>query len=168
MIRDPGPWTKELRRAISRCERSWLKYPQASEEWLALEAEKAVFLSAFIIRKLMDSSRLLPAVKNQTVPVSIVGAQRSLAELPRYLSWHDAHEYYDFDTDSDRDLPLRDLVNRLIHSYAFLVVGAYDGGATDPAGFYFNSDENRRRELLYINWDAYKIAARLVEHGASS
>ena len=142
-----------------------MKNPQASEDWLALQAERAVFVSAFVVRKLMEGHKLVPAVENSTVSVGIVAAQRTLAELPNYLSWHDADEYYDFDTFSDGDLPLRHLVNGLIHSYAFLVVGAYDGGATDPAGFFFNSDKNRLNELLYVTWEDYKVAIGRVEQG---
>jgi hypothetical protein len=144
-----------------------VKHPEASEEWLALQAEKAVFLSAFIIRKLMDSNRLAPALAELPVPVDVVDRQRPGAVLPIYLSWRDADEYYDFDTNLHRKLPLRSLVNRLIHSYAFLVVGAYDGDATDPSAFFFNSDKTSG-ELFHVQWEEYKLAVQLVRRGTIS
>jgi hypothetical protein len=50
----------------------------------------------------------------------------------------------------------------LIHSYVFLVVGAYDSGVDGPFGFYLNSDKRRERELRYLDWESYKQIVRAV------
>ena len=165
VIRDPQPWTEELRRTISQCERSWAANLHASEEWLTLQAEKAVFVSAFIIRKLMDSNKFEPHVKQLSVTAGLVSIRQPAAELPSYLTWQEVDEYYDFERISELALRLRDLVNRLIHSYAFLVVGAYDSSVDDPFGFYFNSDHTRIDELLYLEWATYKEVVRRAEDG---
>jgi hypothetical protein len=72
---ESGPWKQELFRTVHRCEREFaalgrLRRPSAWDEAVrGQRAEKAVFLSAFIIRKLMDSDRLSVQVADSEVPV---------------------------------------------------------------------------------------------------
>jgi hypothetical protein len=165
VIQDSQPWTEELSHAITSCEQSWIENPQASVEWLTLQAEKAVFITAFIIRKLMDSKRIEEHVCNSSIDVGVTQVQSATMEFPSYLTWQELDRYYDFDASANRRLSLRQLTNQLIHSYAFLVVGAYDNGVNDPYGFYFNSDNTRKNELLYLDWQGYKNIIRSVKRG---
>jgi hypothetical protein len=124
-----------------------------------------VFISAFIIRKLMDSRRIEEHVCHSSVDVEVVQVQSPTMEFPSYLTWKELGGYYNFDSSTSRRLSLRQLSNQLIHSYAFLVVGAYDSGVDNPFGFYFNSDKTRMNELLYLDWQGYKEIIRRVERG---
>src|SRR5690242_15565248 len=110
VIQDARPWKEELVDEIERCELSWTEHPDRSIEWLTLQAERAVFLSAFIIRKLMDSGKLAPEVESLNVRVGVSPA--TVMPSVEYLSWDALDQHYDFDMSvPDKDLSLRRLVS---------------------------------------------------------
>lgn len=160
------PWTEELADAISRCEQAWQEHPEASIDWLTLQAEKAVFLTAFIARKLMDSGRVPAGVCGRSVEVGVVEPHPAVSERSGYISWRELDSIYNFDSGATRRLSLRQLFDQMIHSHVFLVVGAYDSGVDDPYGLYFNSDKRHEHELLYLDWETYKQLIGAVERGA--
>jgi hypothetical protein len=163
VIQDPLPWTEELADAISRCEQAWREHPGASTDWLTLQAEKAVFLTAFVARKLMDSGRVPAGICGRSVEVGLVEPHSAVGVHIGYVSWRELDSIYDFDTGATRRLSMRQLFDQLIHSYVFLVVGAYDSSVDDPYGLYFNSDRSRDHELLYLGWETYKQLIGAVE-----
>ena len=168
MIQNSLPWAEELSDAIARCEQAWFDHPDASIDWLTLQAEKAVFLTAFIARKLMDSGRVTTEVGGRSIDVGVIEPHPAVMDRLGYVSWQELDRLYDFETGATRRLSFRRLLDQLIHSHVFLVVGAYDSGLDDPYGLYFNSDKNRERELLYLDWETYKQHIRLVEKEATS
>ena len=162
VIWDSGPWKQELVRTVDRCEREYqqLSRQRALPDWEQRvhhqRAEKAVFLSAFIIRKLMDSLRLSVEVEDGVIEV-LRYPLRNMGDAPHSTNWDRIHEFYDLDSPRRNDVPVRHLINWIIHSFVFLLEVRSDlaGGQVFEA-FYVNSDRTRKSDLLRIHWAEYR------------
>lgn len=163
MISDSGPWKQELQRTIDRCEREYQQLsrqrhlPEWEQRVLNQRAEKAVFLSAFIVRKLADSLRLSVEVEDSNIKVTRYPS-RNPEEGPHSTNWDRIHQFYDLDSPRPDRVPVRHLINWIIHSFAFLheVRSDLAGGAVLEA-FYVNSDRTRKKDLLRVGWADYRV-----------
>jgi hypothetical protein len=127
-----------------------------------MQMEKAVFLSAFIIRKLIDSNRLSEEVEKSKTPVQIHPLTDPDA-APDSMNWEKIDDFYDLDHAEMRSVPLRELINWLIHSFTLLIdVRSAHAGGLIPTGFWCNSDRTRRRELVRVGWTDYQELLRRV------
>jgi hypothetical protein len=100
-----------------------------------MQMEKAVFLSAFIIRKLIDSNRLSKEVEKSGTPVQI-HLLRDPDAAPDSMNWEKIDDFYDLDHAEMRSVPLRELVNWPIHSFTLLIdVQSDHAGGLIPTGF---------------------------------
>ena len=157
-----GPWKMELRRLVDRCER---QYQQMSRVPLhgwwedavqLMQLEKAVFFSAFIVRKLAESGRLSMQAEALAVPVKTFSA-RDPAMAPDPGNWDQLERFYNLDAGREQSVPMRLLINWVIHSFAFLVEVRSDlAGGSVPAGFWCNSDRSRAREVVRVGWKEYR------------
>jgi hypothetical protein len=79
------------------------------------------------------------------------------------MNWEKIDRFYDLDHPQMRSVPLRQLVNWLVHSFTFLIeVRSDHTGGLVPTGFWCNSDRTRRRELVHVGWSEYKELVRRV------
>jgi hypothetical protein len=170
MMWESGPWKLELYRLVLRCERQYNQLSRVPhKDWWegavqTMQMEKAVFLSAFIVRKLIDSNRLSTQVEESQTQVQI-HPLLDPAVAPDFMNWEKIETFYDLDHAHVRSVPLRDLVNWLIHSFTFLIeVRSDHAGGSVPTGFWCNSDRTRRRELVRVGWTDYKELLRRVIH----
>jgi hypothetical protein len=181
MMWESGPWKLELYRLVLRCERQFNQLSRVPhKDWWedavqTMQMEKAVFLSAFIVRKLIDSNRLSMQVEESQTQVQI----HPLLDpdvAPDSMNWEKIERFYDLDHAQVRSVPLRQLVNWLIHSFTFLIdVRSDHAGGLVPTGFWCNSDRTRRSrktpgggilpgELVRVGWTDYKELLRRAIH----
>jgi hypothetical protein len=146
---ESGPWKQELFRTIERCEREFAalgRLPRPSAWDAAMRgqrAEKAVFLSAFIIRKLMDSGRLSIQVEDSAVPV-LRSSVRADQGAPDLMNWEQLDRFYDIDNGLKAAVRLRHLTNWIVHSFVFLPEVESDHAGSDRlSAFWCNSDRTR-------------------------
>jgi hypothetical protein len=170
MMWQSGPWKLELYRLVLRCERQFNQLSRVRDQtWWEdavqnLQMEKAVFLSAFIVRKLIDSNRLSMQVEESQAQVQI-HPPLDPEIAPDSMNWEKIERFYDVDHPDVQSVPLRQLVNWLIHSFTFLIdVRSDHAGGLVPAGFWCNSDRTRRHELVRVGWTDYKELLRRVIH----
>jgi hypothetical protein len=141
MMWQSGPWKLELYRLVLGCERKYNKLSRLrnggwwEDAVQGMQMEKAVFLSAFIVRKLIDSNRLSMQVEEPQTQVQI-HALLDPDVAPDSMNWEKIERFYDLDDAHVRSVPLRDLVNWLIHSFTFLIdVRSDQAGGLVPTGF---------------------------------
>jgi hypothetical protein len=164
-----GPWKLELGRLIRRCEDTYVQMSRMREQtWWedavqTMQMEKAVFLSAFITRKLVDSERLSMQVEATTLRVEAFLA-RDPDIAPRPDNWENLDRFYDLDKGHARDVQMRQLVNWIIHSFAFIVEVRSDHASGHvPVAFWCNSDRTRVKEILRVPWVEYKRLLTAVQ-----
>lgn len=153
MIFESYPWKQDLLRR----KRMFIKYNTVEQlenrnaaAYTALE--KAIFYSAFIIRKLIDcKSKLSDDADNYAIAVK---KHKPLREINRNRNWPDIQNH-DFEHSESETVKGRDICNWLIHSYVFFF-GYNEEGTVE--GFFVASDRERNNFLCYVeikDWLAY-------------
>jgi hypothetical protein len=133
----------------------------AEDDWTRrcrdMQMERAVFLTAFIVRKLMESGKLSLQVETRTIEVMSYPIRDR--RLPDSMNWERIERLYDLTKEQAKRVRLRDLLNWIIHTYVWVERAETDhAGGAYFTGFYCNSDRTRGLELLYVPWSAYKRA----------
>ena len=138
MISDSEPWKKELGRfagAIRELRRS----PEWTETY-SFRVEKAVMLGFFIIRRLIESSKLTEEVMAHELRTI---RYPNLGSVPDLMNWQELDRHFNFEAASPRRVPLKQFYNQAIHSFVFI---PYRGGR-GAAGVFVASDWERKRAL---------------------
>jgi hypothetical protein len=168
VIWESAPWKVDLIRTVDMCESQFSRMSRVKHlsSWAAVvrdqQVEKAVFLSAFIVRKLMDSHRLSAEVEDGEVHVKMF-PPGTAERVPDSLNYDRLTDFYDMEKGRRASVPLRQLVNWIIHSYVFVHEVRSDlAGGSLVVGFYFNSDLSRDRQLVRIDWVEYRRVLRDV------
>jgi len=164
MIWESHPWRDELERIADRFD-SWRDRYDAEDEQTSFEQERDAFLSAFILRKLIEAKKLPNSLVAATVNVD---AYPLIERVPDHMNWHRLEEFYDWERPGKRTLAVEQLCNQFIHSFIFTVETSYDEG--DPPstpvglrGFLVSSDRQRSSVLLRVHLDDYlQILRRAV------
>lgn len=152
MIYESYPWKQDLLRR----RRLILKYNCGNvieDERAYTVIEKAVFYSAFIIRKLLDCRlKVSDAVDNYKFTVKWFIPKKPMDLMHRWVE-EDTHDLEHEMTEDAR--PGRDICNWLIHSFVFLF-GYNEDNKIDS--FYVSSDFDKDKRLYRIelsDWMAY-------------
>ncbi|MCS3702589.1 hypothetical protein [Salinibacter ruber] len=142
MIWESSYWKEDLLETADYLE-SWLERTDWSEEQL-VDFEKAVFMSAYSVRKLSDSYKLSEETKSDTIQAIKYPCQAERVNLMN--SW-EYWDLYDLENGTPISLSIRKLCNQLIHSFVFL---AESEGPEDEilSTILFNSDYTKE-DLLY-------------------
>ena len=106
--------------------------------------EKAIFYSAFILRKLIDCHGKLSDEADQYV--INIEKFKPLKEVDFIHRWHD-EETHDWDHPQNGTVKGREICNWLIHSYMFFF--SFNEEGTVEA-YYVTSDYDRNKTLYYI------------------
>jgi len=151
MIWDSSPWKRDLARLAEslrhrKSQRRW------SERSLA-RVEQEIFLSAYIVRKLLDSNKLSDEVASSSLRGR---AYKHCGGTVDIINWHKIDELYDLSSGEEINLGLRDFCNQIIHSFVFMLLTT-----NGLEGFYVASDRDKSSRLLYFDIDV--VINTLVE-----
>ena len=146
MVYESYPWKQDLLRR----KRLFLKYNtveqfERNEEASYTVLEKAVFYSAFIIRKLIDCRGKLSDEADQYTICS--KAYSPLKEVNTVNRWPDENTH-DWDNYQKKNVKGKDICNWLIHSYMFFFSYSEEGLVD---GFLVTSDYDRNKFLYHID-----------------
>ena len=121
-------------------------------EQALIAVEKFAFLSAFIIRKLLEAKKLSDEL--ESVKVSVRKFERiNFDREITYLNWDHVEQFYDLTDPVSDNISVRTLCNMLIHSFIFL---ADDTKETPEINIMlFNSDFTKDKALYEIDLATY-------------
>lgn len=146
MVYESYPWKQDLMRR----KRLIQKYNTAKRFDLDYDAtytviEKAIFYSAFIIRKLIDCrGKLSDDADNYSIHVKSIKPLKRVDNLHRWPE-EDSH---DWGNEKNQTVAGKDVCNWLIHSYIFFVAFEENGPIVD---FCVSSDYDRNKILYKIS-----------------
>jgi hypothetical protein len=154
MIWESKPWKDELLATARFLKRGHLKRRSARRDF---EIERAVFTSAYVMRKLWQSGKLSTTWKKRSSKCIFF---KTNGELVDQLNWHRIDEFYDLERPKNVSLSALELCNRLIHSFVFV---PDEGPRRSIAGFFLASDQSRHHGLWYL--ELSELLALLTETG---
>ena len=154
MICESYPWKRDLmrRRSLILRYNTAEKLPHYDADKTYTIIEKAIFYSAFIIRKLIDCpGKMSDEVDHYRIKVEARTPLKKIDILNRWPD-EDSHDWEHFST---REVDAKDVCNWLIHSFIFSL-------CTDESeafvGFFVASDYDRNKLLYYVklqDWITY-------------
>ncbi len=146
MVYESYPWKQDLLRR----KRLFLKYNtveqfEKNEDAAYTALEKAVFYSAFIIRKLIDCrGKLSDDADKYALPVEKYAPRKEVNALNRWPD-EDTHDWGQPNREAAQG---KDVCNWLIHSYMFFFKFNKENTIS---GFFITSDYDRNKSLYYIS-----------------
>lgn len=150
MIYESYPWKQDLQRRKNLM----LKYNTAerfesNSESTYTVIEKAIFYSAFIIRKLIDcGTKLSDEAEKYTLKASTIKPLKRIDKLHRQPD----ERSYDWEKEKNVTVSGKNVCNWLIHSYVFFVVFNEDDVIES---FCVSSDFDRNKNLYRISIDEW-------------
>lgn len=153
MIENSTLWKEDLKRYRDEFIRYNVLEHLLTEDDHAFDyLQRAVFYSAFIIRKLLDSpGKVSDAVDNYLLKVNSINTKKRFDVL-----YADPDEYsHDWDHPQTMEKPGREVCNWLIHSFLFNF-SVDDNGIAN--GFIVSTDKDRNKRLYHVdieNWLSY-------------
>lgn len=148
MVYESYPWKQDLRRR----KRLIQKYNTAerfehNDDTTYTVIEKAIFYSAFIIRKLIDCrGKLSDEADNYSIHVKSIKPLKRVDNLHRWPE-EDSH---DWENEKNQTVAGKDVCNWLIHSYLFFAEFVENG---PMLSFCVSSDYDRNKMLYKITID---------------
>ena len=157
MIYNSYIWKKDLNKQLEIIRENNIIQKLSKEESFD-EIEKAIFLSGFMIRKLMDSrTKVTDHIDNLSILIEVMDATDS----PTILNAHRIEQHYDLEKRDHVAISLRNICNMLIHSFVFeFSIG--DNELID--GFYIVADRNKDKALYYVALDQWADAISTIVH----
>jgi len=144
MIYDSYPWKSELkkiRKYLKKC--NWYDELGNANDIKRFHFEKNLFYSAFIIRKLIESDRTSDYIDNMSIRVK---RYKPIRHVNRIYCFMD-DDMYDWKNSVNSTIPIKEIINFLIHSYVFNI-GLND--AYKAESFFVSSDYDRNKYLYEI------------------
>ncbi|MGY4235968.1 hypothetical protein ACVIIW_004915 [Bradyrhizobium sp. USDA 4449] len=147
MIFESFPWKKEVERLLKSL-RKWSSKP--TSERAEFYIQRAVFLSAFILRKLMENRKVTDPVRDRSVRCKAYRALRPVSDrVSTFSGLADVNDDYDLTNPEEATLSCFDLMSEIMHSYVFKIV--VDEQAKSIVSFLVNSYNRRDNRLLEID-----------------
>jgi hypothetical protein len=143
MIFESFPWKMELKRHLLLL-RKWSKNAKTKRARFYLE--RAVFLSAFILRKMMENRKLTDAVRDRSIRCEAFRPLRSISDRISRFSGTDTDDY-DMTKSETITISAFDLMSEIMHSYVFIHILDDRDHVTE---FLVNSYHKRDDRLLAI------------------
>jgi len=106
--------------------------------------EQELFITGYIVRKLLDANKLSDEVESITLH-AMCSMRR--ARIPDSMNWHHIDKFYDLSQPVPAGVGLRRFCDQLIHSFIFVV----DASSSGLKGFYVASDRERSFRLLHFD-----------------
>jgi hypothetical protein len=152
MIFESRPWKKEIERHLTSL-RKWSSKPTSARA--EFHIQRAVFLSAFILRKLMENRKVTDALRDQSVGCEAFPSLRPVSDrLSTFSGLGDVGEDYDMEHPIKLTLSCFDLMSEIMHSYVFKIV--MDDQDDRMVAFLINSYNKRDNRLLGIDLQRFE------------
>lgn len=153
MISDSYSWKLRLERDAKSVQRRAQKFALRKtrgdmSESLGMQIETFVFTSAFIVRKLKESSKLSDELESKALPLRIYRRLKRRKWIPQ--DQHPINMEYSFRRPGTKDVSLKMLCDRIIHSHTFII----GSNERNEILLTFNSDKTRD-ELCEMRLDAF-------------
>lgn len=149
MVYESCYWKDDLRsyatelRNISTC-------TTLDDEYRNYRLEKALLLSAFTVRLLLDANKLSDSFDSRNLKVDYYSAKRGAQESISPLNKRFIDErYFDLAKSTSSSISIRQLTNQLIHS-AVVLMFSYDD-TNRLIGFFVASDKDYEKRLCYCS-----------------
>jgi hypothetical protein len=142
MVGESYPWKEELLKIATS-----LKYRLTQKRWSQRSSflfEKEIFISFYIIRKLIESKTL--SNRNLKLKIKCLSIH-STNYGSTYFNRHKLETLFDFTKTREMKIELVTLCNQIIHSYIF--EPSFDD-EFNVFGFFVSSDERRNKSLYLI------------------
>ncbi|WP_062389949.1 hypothetical protein [Demequina iriomotensis] len=152
MIGDSVPWRDELLKSSLRLRR-WNTQERWTERTYFL-AERDIMMSAYSIRRLIDSAKSSSKLLSKRIPTvqyPLVGRK------PMVLDRFDPEQFYDLQKGMRNDLEVGRLCNQVIHSFVFQIYLEEDA----TTSVVFVSDLDRGKHLHGI---PFEVLADLFDY----
>ena len=143
MIWDSVLWKNDLLRIAKKLD--VLKNERMAEKQL-FQAEKDIFVSFYIIRKLIEANKLSDKTVHRQYQLVKYNCKGKCVTI---MNWHKIESLYDLKCKLKENHDLVYLCNQFIHSYVFVLSYSNDEKAK---GVYFCSDRERRRHVFYFSF----------------
>lgn len=151
MIYESHPWKQSLLKDADIIERWSVK--QTHSEYRSMLIEKKIFLSAFAIRRLIESHKITDKNQKLSIPCHKFIAKKSNIDL---LNRHDLERHYKFNSGRKHSLRIGFLCNQIIHSFVFEFL--IEDAGSSIQGFFVCSDMEKNKALYevricdYLSW----------------
>lgn len=117
--------------------------------------EENIFVSAYIIRKLLEAKKLSFELNK----LKIKAEKFSNLKRVDHMNWHKIEELFDLTTPKKNQLRLNYLCNIIIHSFIFML--CYNDN-NSVHGFFITSDYTRNDELYLIELKDYIAFLKVI------
>ena len=125
--------------------------------------EKAIMMSAYIIRKLDDAIKIPPYFLNNEIIIKKYITNKKIID---HMNWYRIEENYKLEDEFEYRDNWRYFVNQIIHSFTFIPVFNDDNKFI---GIMLNSDRTKNETLYYICiYDIIKLILEISEGDLSS
>ena len=122
--------------------------------------ERGIFVSAFIVRKLIENKKVTDNIRNRSFNCQSYNAFRPLSDrVSRFNGIGSIDREYDLSKPSSLHLSFYDLASEIMHSYVF--VPEVDD-QNRFVSFFINSYRGRDDRVLSVSLDQYQKAVELV------
>ena len=149
MIRESYPWKRDLLRDANIIER-WAS-KKTDSEYRVMLLEKKVFLSAFVIRKLIEDYKISDKIAECSILCRVYPARGTEVDI---LSWHDIDKHYDLSSEQRADINIKSFANQIIHNLVFLFEFSEER-SSPVSGFVVASDWGKGKQLYGVTLSAY-------------
>ena len=147
------PWKNELKRIKKYLESNSLYDKNGNTNEIKIfHFEKNLFISAFIIRKLIESDKMSDYIDNLSIKVKAYKPKKHIDKLHCYID----EDEYNWKNVEKKVISIKDISNYLIHSYVFNF--SINDENYKCESFFVSSDYDRNKYLYEIQMkDWYKV-----------
>ena len=156
MIAESYPWKRDLLRDAGIIERWAAK--KTNSEYRSMLLEKKVFLSAFVIRKLIEDHKLTDDIRELSIFCRVYPARGTDVDI---MNWHKVDEHYDLSSQQRADINIKSLASQIIHNLIFMFQ-FIEEGSSPISGFFVTSDWGKDKQLYGVTLTDYLFAMRSV------
>ncbi len=180
MIWESSYWKNDLLREMDQVnELLSLSEPQPDEEIDELETRKGVglekfmFLSAYIVRKLLEAFKLSDEVEGTKLTIGRYPRIPSSRNVPYYdrdpldfLSAHRIEKFYRLDAPEKVTMNIKGVVNQLVHSFIFVPQLSISKRDCETVfnGVLFNSEKTKGDWLFSLQLQDWQDFIQRVAH----
>jgi len=151
MIWESSIWKEEIQKELDDFYCYLKSEPDIENEYFSLRVEKIFFVSAFIIRKLIESNKISDELLAKQY--SAHKYKRITKEsLIDFLNCHHVDEFYDLQCPELCTFRIKEICNLLIHSFVFIL--SLDENLK-LIGVFINSDRLKNSWLYELNIEIF-------------
>jgi hypothetical protein len=157
MIHESYYWKKELYENYQYLVkfRNLKKYNIIS----TIKADKAIMLSAYIIRKLYEAEKIPGSILETELKIK---KHKAKIKIIDHMNNQNVIDNYDLDNEVVKKYTWKYIINQIIHSFSyFYVVDDMD----KFTGILINSDYNKGKEILYVDIENILTILLLISEG---